>query len=78
MRSWPRGSLCTVNGTEEERFWCQIQCVGRTVFSGSSLDCTQPLPPNIYRQYFGFHFWKGFDEDLYEKIKDGLLGRAKE
>jgi putative N6-adenine-specific DNA methylase len=36
------------------------------------------MPPNIYRQYFGFHFWKGFDEDLYEKIKDGLLGRAKE
>lgn len=36
------------------------------------------MPPNIYRHYFGFHFWKGFDEDLYEKIKEGLLGRAKE
>lgn len=36
------------------------------------------MPPNIYRASFGFHHWNGFDEDLYERIREGLLGRAKE
>lgn len=36
------------------------------------------MPPNIYRETFGFHHWLGFDEELYDKIRDGLLNRAKE
>ena len=36
------------------------------------------MPANIYRESFGFHHWTGFDEDLYEKIKESLLSRAKE
>jgi putative N6-adenine-specific DNA methylase len=36
------------------------------------------LPPNIYRESFAFHHWKDFDASLYEKIREGLLSRAKE
>jgi len=36
------------------------------------------LPPNIYREKFAFHHWNGFDEQMYEKIREGLLSRAKE
>ena len=36
------------------------------------------MPPNIYRKEFAFEHWDGFDPVLLEKIKDGLLGRAKE
>jgi len=36
------------------------------------------LPPNIFRESFAFHHWKDFDASLYEKIREGLLSRAKE
>ncbi|MGB0194003.1 MAG: THUMP domain-containing class I SAM-dependent RNA methyltransferase [Schleiferiaceae bacterium] len=36
------------------------------------------LPPNIYRETFAFHHWNGFDEQMYVKIREGLLSRAKE
>ena len=36
------------------------------------------LPPNIYREKFAFHHWNGFDEQIYEKIREGLLSRVKE
>lgn len=36
------------------------------------------MPANIYRDTFGFHHWKGFDEELFGMIKEGLLGRARE
>jgi putative N6-adenine-specific DNA methylase len=36
------------------------------------------MPPNIYRESFGFHHWKGFDQELYDMIREGLLSRAKE
>jgi putative N6-adenine-specific DNA methylase len=36
------------------------------------------MPPNIYRSSFAFYHWKGFEEPLYEKIREGLLNRAKE
>lgn len=36
------------------------------------------MPPNIYRETFGFHHWQGFDAELFDKIKEGLLARAKE
>ena len=36
------------------------------------------MPPNIYREQFAFHHWLGFDEELYETVREGLLSRAKE
>jgi putative N6-adenine-specific DNA methylase len=36
------------------------------------------MPPNIYRGDFGFSYWRGYNHDLFEKIKSGLLSRAKE
>lgn len=36
------------------------------------------MPPNIYRETFGFHFWNDFDAQLFEKIREGLLARARE
>ncbi|HBK20640.1 MAG TPA: RNA methyltransferase [Cryomorphaceae bacterium] len=36
------------------------------------------MPANIYRESFAFFNWKGFEEDLFVKIREGLLSRAKD
>lgn len=36
------------------------------------------MPANIYRESFAFFNWKGFEEKLFVKIRDGLLSRAKD
>ena len=35
------------------------------------------MPANIYRESFAFFNWKGFEEELFVKIREGLLSRAK-
>lgn len=36
------------------------------------------MPANIYRESFAFFNWKGFEEELFVKIREGLLSRAKD
>ena len=46
-------------------------------FFGRAALIAHNMHSNIYRGDFGL-FLKGYDHDLFEKIKSGLLGRAKE
>ncbi|MCT4623991.1 MAG: THUMP domain-containing protein [Schleiferiaceae bacterium] len=36
------------------------------------------IPPGIFRSEFAFKNWKGFDQDLYLKVKEGLLSRSSD
>lgn len=36
------------------------------------------IPPNLNRKEFGFEKWKDWDEDLFEKIEESVLGKMKD
>lgn len=49
---------------------------GTILIEAAMIACN--IPPNINRKEFGFEKWKDWDEDLFEKIQESVLKKARD
>ena len=49
---------------------------GTLLIEAAMIACN--IPPNINRNEFGFEKWKDWDEDLFEKIRESVLKKARD
>ena len=69
--------LVMMTGWSGESNFLDPMCGSGTILIEAAMIACN-IPPNLMRNEFGFEKWKDWDVDLYEKIEDSLLSKAKD
>jgi len=69
--------LILLSGWDKTSNFHDPMCGSGTILIEAAL-IAYNIPANIFREKFGFETWKGFDLELFEKIKDVSLDKEKD
>ncbi len=69
--------MILMSGWEPNRIFIDPMCgAGTLPIEAALIACN--IPPGYYRESFGFQKWKDYDQDLFDRIKEGSLQRINE
>jgi putative N6-adenine-specific DNA methylase len=69
--------MILLSGWEPHRIFVDPMCgAGTLSIEAAMIACN--IPPGYYRENFGFQKWNDYDDSLFEKIREGSLGRIND
>jgi putative N6-adenine-specific DNA methylase len=69
--------MVLLSGWDRESPLVDFMCGSGTIITEAALIAANKAP-NLKRKKFGFHYWKNFDEQLFEQAKNELIAAERE